>query len=137
MYQVVSIFPLKRWNGSNNVRYSSSTKSKSLLFFTINTFSFSFPSIVFKTSSLKISFKLLEKVVSSKQWPPNQRTIKLPKSLFHWQPCFLVPMSLGIKNTFQSHPTLKKLRIYKSQVIIPYSISGNIHALMGPVHAPQ
>lgn len=30
----------------------------------------------------------------------------------------------------------EKNRIYKSQVIIPYSISGNTHALMSPTHDP-
>lgn len=95
-------------------------------------FSSLFFNIVIRTSTLKIySFKLLEKLISSKTMASKTKTnkaIREPLPLANMLPCANV---VGNQEYVMESPNYEEqLCIYKSQVIIPYSISRNIHALL-------
>lgn len=112
MYQIVSISPLRRWHVSTH--FVTFFKHKNWRVFLLR-YKYPFPPFFFSFLPLyselllyKFSFLVTKKLTSSKQWPPKPTTIRLPRSLSHWLTCFLLQMSLEIKNVFHSYPTMKK-----------------------------
>lgn len=60
---------------------------------------------------------------------------KGPLPMANMIPCITV---VGNQEYISEPPNYEeKLRIYKSQVLIPFTISGTTHALMGPMHDPS
>lgn len=65
----------------------------------------------------------------------NTNGVKGPLSMANMIPCATV---VGNEEYVREPPNYEeKLRIYKSQVLIPYTISETTHALMGLMHDPS